>query len=30
LPEGKERYGNDHREALNPFSHGPRNCVGKK
>ncbi|KAF3004318.1 hypothetical protein E8E13_009274 [Curvularia kusanoi] len=29
LPEGKEKYGGDRREALNAFSHGPRNCVGK-
>ena len=30
LPEGKEEYKNDRRDALNPFSTGPRNCIGKK
>jgi cytochrome P450 len=30
LPEGAEEYSTDRRDALNPFSFGPRNCVGKK
>ncbi|XPS71818.1 hypothetical protein M3J09_003995 [Ascochyta lentis] len=29
LLEGKEKYGSDRRDALNPFSAGPRNCIGK-
>jgi cytochrome P450 len=27
---GEEKYQNDKREVLNPFSFGPRNCLGKK
>ena len=27
---GDERFVNDNRSALNPFSLGPRNCIGKK
>jgi cytochrome P450 len=33
IPErflGDERFVNDNRSALNPFSLGPRNCIGKK
>ena len=26
---GDERYANDHREGAQPFSFGPRNCLGK-
>lgn len=25
-----ERYEDDNRAAMNPFSFGPRNCLGKK
>jgi cytochrome P450 len=27
---GEERYKDDKRSTLNPFSFGPRNCLGKK
>ncbi|KAL8965071.1 MAG: hypothetical protein Q9197_006686 [Variospora fuerteventurae] len=30
LPEAPERYRNDSKPALQPFSLGPRNCLGKK
>lgn len=29
LPEGQQDYGSDNKEALNAFSYGPRNCLGK-
>ncbi|OAL51830.1 cytochrome P450 [Pyrenochaeta sp. DS3sAY3a] len=29
LPEGAHRFVSDRRAALNPFSFGPRNCLGK-
>jgi len=29
LPEGAEEYASDRKDALNPFSFGPKNCVGK-
>lgn len=29
LPEVPERYRNDRKDALQPFSVGPRNCIGK-
>ncbi|KAJ4303387.1 hypothetical protein N0V90_002280 [Kalmusia sp. IMI 367209] len=29
LPEGQKEYGSDNREAINAFSYGPRNCLGK-
>ncbi|TLS22076.1 uncharacterized protein PpBr36_09391 [Pyricularia pennisetigena] len=29
LPEGADVYGSDRKEALQPFSTGPRNCMGK-
>lgn len=25
-----EEYKNDHKDAMQPFSLGPRNCIGKK
>lgn len=30
LPEGQAEFGNDRKDAFNPFSYGPRNCLGKK
>jgi cytochrome P450 len=30
LPEGAEEYASDRKDGLNPFSFGPKNCVGKK
>ncbi|KAJ4374948.1 hypothetical protein N0V83_002027 [Neocucurbitaria cava] len=30
LPEGKQEYASDRKDSLNPFSFGPRNCLGKK
>lgn len=30
LPEAPERFRNDRKDALQPFSIGPRNCIGKK
>lgn len=30
LPEGQKKYGDDKKAVLNPFSYGPRNCLGKK
>ena len=30
LAEGQQTYGSDRRDAMNPFSTGPRNCIGKK
>jgi cytochrome P450 len=30
LPNPPTEYANDNREAMNPFSTGPRNCIGKK
>jgi cytochrome P450 len=30
LPNPPELYKNDNRAALNPFSTGPRGCIGKK
>ncbi|KAL1595171.1 hypothetical protein SLS60_009859 [Paraconiothyrium brasiliense] len=30
LPEGQQEYGSDNKEVVNPFSYGPRNCLGKK
>ncbi|KAH6535231.1 hypothetical protein HBI81_072700 [Parastagonospora nodorum] len=29
LPEGAEEYASDRKDGLNPFSFGPKNCVGK-
>ncbi|KAF3035061.1 hypothetical protein E8E11_005068 [Didymella keratinophila] len=29
LPEGQQMYGSDRRDAMNAFSTGPRNCIGK-
>lgn len=33
IPErwlGDERFVNDKKDAFRPFSHGPRDCIGKK
>lgn len=30
LPEGKEEFTEDKKQVLQPFSFGPRNCLGKK
>ena len=30
LPGADPKYANDKREALQPFSFGPRNCIGRK
>jgi cytochrome P450 len=30
LPEGQEEYGSDQKKVFQPFSYGPRNCLGKK
>ncbi|ORY15952.1 cytochrome P450 [Clohesyomyces aquaticus] len=29
LPEGEEEFSDDKKDTLQPFSHGPRNCLGK-
>jgi cytochrome P450 len=29
LPEGQAEYGSDHKDVVQPFSYGPRNCLGK-
>lgn len=30
MPEGQAEFGSDRKDVLQPFSYGPRNCLGKK
>lgn len=30
LDHGNDTFSSDHKDALQPFSTGPRNCLGKK